>query len=221
MGRWCRPRLRYEPMSRSQTLQTYIVVSPLGRRAPDLFLPLFLLPIITMRISPCFCLLSVLASLATAQADGNATYLIAPALVTRNNQTVVECWKLASPFNRSSTPGVNGAQVATLGNFTDLAYSILPPRYDGGLHNAPVPQLVHFLSGVAHITVPQDALIDLWLIGGKSGLLFAVDTTGPGHISRYPSDQDTVAITAPFAGGKLPKYEILSEGPCLGLQTFV
>jgi hypothetical protein len=174
-----------------------------------------------MRIPCYFPVLSILASLAVVQADSNATYLIAPALVTRNNQTVVECWKLTAPFKRSSTPGVNGAQVATLENITDLAYSILPPRYDGGLHNAPVPQLVHFLSGVAHITAPQNILIDLWLVGGKSGLLFAVDTTGPGHISKYPSDQDTIAITAPFAGGKVPEYEILSEGPCLGMQTFV
>jgi hypothetical protein len=174
-----------------------------------------------MRISNHLAGLSGLLSLAAAHADGNAIYLVAPALVTKNNQTVVECWKLIAPFKRSSTPGVNGAQVATISNITDLAYSILPPRYDGGLHNAPVPQLVHFLSGVAHITAPQNTSVDLWLVGGKSGLLFAVDTTGPGHISRYPSDQETVAITAPFAGGKVPEYQILNDGPCLGMQTFV
>lgn len=174
-----------------------------------------------MRSSFCVPALSVLASLVAAQAEGNVSYLIAPALVTKNNQTIVECWKLTTPFKRSSTPGVNGAQVATIGNFTDLAYSILPRRYDGGLHNAPVPQLVHFLSGVVHVTAPQNPSIDLWLVGGKSGLLFAVDTTGSGHVSRYPSDQETVAITAPFAGGKVPEHKILNEGPCLGMQTFV
>jgi hypothetical protein len=52
-------------------------------------------------------------------------------------------------------------------------------------------------------------------------LLFAVDTAGAGHITQYPSDQDTVAITAPFAGGKVPDHEVLSVGPCLGMQTFV
>jgi len=165
--------------------------------------------------------LPLLAMLVAAQLPANTTYLIAPALVTKHNRTVVECWKMHLPFRRSSTPGVSGAQVATLGNFTNLAYTILPPRFDGGLHTAPAPQLVHFLSGVAHVTAPQDDSISLWLVGGKSGLLFAVDTAGAGHITRYPSDQDTVAITAPFAGGKVPDHEVLSDGPCLGMQTFV
>jgi hypothetical protein len=161
------------------------------------------------------------ASFAAAQADVNTTYLIAPALVTKNNQTVIQCWKLNSPFKRSSVPGVSGAQVATLSNNTNLAYSILPPRFDGGLHNAPLPQLVHFLSGVAHVTLPQDPFVDLWIVGGTSGLLFAVDTTGPGHVTRYPSDQETVSITAPFAQGIVPEYTVLKHGPCLGVQTFV
>jgi hypothetical protein len=166
-------------------------------------------------------LVNLFASFAATQADTSTTYLIAPALVTKNNQTVIQCWKLTSPFKRSAIPGVNGAQVATLSNNTNLAYTILPPRFDGGLHTAPLPQLVHFLSGVAHITLPQDPSVDLWIVGGKSGLLFAVDTTGPGHVTRYPSDQETAAITAPFAQGVVPQYTVLVDGPCLGMQTFV
>jgi hypothetical protein len=160
------------------------------------------------------------AALAAAQADLNTTYLVAPALVTKNNHTIIQCWKLASPFIRSAVPGVNGAQVATISNNTNLAYSILPPRFDGGIHTAPSPQLVHFLSGIAHVTLPQDASVDLWIVGGKSGLLFATDTTGLGHITRYPSDQETVSITAPFAQGMIPEHTVLTEGPCLGMQIF-
>jgi hypothetical protein len=163
--------------------------------------------------------LILLSSFAGAQADVNTTYLVAPALVTKDNHTVIQCWKLNSPFKKSAVPGVDGAQVAILSNNTNLAYSILPPRFDGGLHTAPAPQLVHFLSGVAHVTLPQDPSVDLWIVGGKSGLLFAVDTTG-GHITRYPSDEETVAITAPFAKGILPEYTVLMDGPCLGMQTF-
>jgi hypothetical protein len=156
-----------------------------------------------------------------ARPNTSTTYLIAPALVTHNNHTIIQCWKLTNPFHRSSVPGVSGAQVATISNNTNLAYSILPPRFDGGIHTAPAPQIVHFLSGVAHITLPQEDFVDLWLVGGKAGLLFAVDTTGSGHISRYPSDQETVALTAPFAGGEIPDYEVLFEGPCVGKQTFI
>ena len=147
----------------------------------------------------------------------NATYLIAPALVTNAyNKTVVECWRLTTPFKRSSEPGVSGTQVATVTNSSQVAYTILPPRYEGGLHTAPTPQLVHFISGVAHVTLPQDDKADLWLVGGKGGLVFAVDTTGMGHFTQYPSDQETVAIVAPFDGGKVPEHEVIAEGPCGG-----
>jgi hypothetical protein len=164
---------------------------------------------------------STVSPLPSASPASNTTYLIAPALVTQNNATAIQCWKLISPFKRSSVPGVSGTQVATIGNFTNLGYTILPPRYNGGTHNAPVPQLVHFLSGVAHFTLPHDPATDLWIVGGKGGLLFAVDTTGSGHITRYPSDEETVSITAPLEGGQVPEYEVLNEGPCLGKQTFV
>ena len=83
-----------------------------------------------------------------------------------------------------------------------------------------MPQIVHFVSGIAHITLP-DATQDLWLVGGAGGLLFATDTTGSGHITRYPSDQETVGLLAPFEGGRVPGYEVVKEGACEGLQTFI
>lgn len=105
------------------------------------------------------------------------------------------------------------------------AYTILPPRFDGGLHTAPVPQIVHFVSGLAHITLPSSlpdgTTQELWVIGGAGGLLFAADTTGSGHVTRYPSDRETVGIVAPFEGGRVPEYEVVREGACEGAQTFV
>jgi hypothetical protein len=147
--------------------------------------------------------------------SAQSTHLIAPALVTVNNHTQIQCWNLTVPFTRSSTPGVSGTQALTIPHTANLTYSILPPRYDGGLHNAPVPQIVHFVSGLAHVTLPQDDSVDLWLMGGADGLVFALDTTGDGHITRYPSDQQTVAILVPFEGGQVPEYEVLREGPCV------
>ncbi|KAF2118070.1 hypothetical protein BDV96DRAFT_489447 [Lophiotrema nucula] len=164
--------------------------------------------------------LLLLATPVIAQTD-NTTYLTATALVTKNNNSAFECWQLTEPFKRSSTPGVSGTQVATIGNYTNLGYTILPPRYDGGIHTAPVPQLVHYISGLSHITLPNDDSVDAWFLGGVGGLLFATDTTGSGHITRYPSDSETVAITAPFEGGKVPGHTVLSNGPCVGKQTFI
>jgi hypothetical protein len=106
------------------------------------------------------------------------------------------------------------------------AYTVLPPRFDGGLHTAPAPQIVHFVAGLAHITLPaspagENGTQELWIVGGAGGLLIAVDTTGTGHITRYPSDQETVGILAPFEGGRIPDYEVVKEGACEGVQTFV
>jgi len=80
---------------------------------------------------------------------------------------------------------------------------------------------VHFLSGLAHITLPDDTTQDLWLVGGAGGLVFATDTAGAGHITTYPSDQLTVGVVAPFEGGRVPAYEVLGEGACEGAQTCV
>lgn len=155
-----------------------------------------------------------------SQSPSNTTYLTAPALVTVDNHTAIQCWRLAMPFVTSSTPGTSGAQAATISNVTNFAYTIIPPRFDGGLHTAPVPQIVHFVSGLAHITLPN-ASQELWMVGGAGGLLIAADTTGSGHITRYPSDQETVGIVAPFEGGRIPGYEVVKEDACQGVQTFV
>jgi hypothetical protein len=155
-----------------------------------------------------------LTSLLLPSISAQSTHLIAPALITANNHTHIQCWNLTVPFARSSTPGVSGTQALTIPHTANLTYSILPPRYDGGLHNAPVPQIVHFVSGLAHVTLPHNDSVDLWLVGGADGLVFALDTTGDGHITRYPSDQQTVAVIVPFEKGQVPEYEVLREGPC-------
>lgn len=163
-----------------------------------------------------------LALFALAPALVHCTHLIAPALVTTpQNTTQIQCWNLTLPFITSSVPGTIGSQSLSLPT-RNTTYTIIPPRYDAGLHNAPVPQLVHFMSGVAHVTLPQDPDgAGLWLVGGKGGLLFAVDTTGKGHVTKYPSDEVTMGIVAPFEGGVVPKYSVVKEGACEGMQTFV
>jgi|SRR5690242_1636228 len=53
----------------------------------------------------------------------NTTYLTAPALVTRNNRTVIQCWRLTSAFSTSSTPGTVGARAVVVSNATNLGTS--------------------------------------------------------------------------------------------------
>ena len=83
------------------------------------------------------------SSLIAAQAPNasNTTYLTAPALVTTpENTTTIQCWRLKHPFTVSTTAGTAGSRAVALGNVTNLGYVIQPPRFDGGLHNAPVAQ---------------------------------------------------------------------------------
>lgn len=63
---------------------------------------------------------------------------------TPQNESAIECWQLAAPLQESTTPGTAGAVAAQLGNTTRLSYSIIPTRFDGGLHNAPAVQYVSF-----------------------------------------------------------------------------
>ncbi|KAH6633784.1 hypothetical protein C7974DRAFT_178065 [Boeremia exigua] len=164
--------------------------------------------------------LALLTSLVPTLAQTNATYLTLPALVTIDNRTAIQCWRFTTPFKTSTVPGTIGAQSLTLANATNLSYTILPPRFNGGLHTAPRPQLVHFVSGLAHVTLPSGAA-ELWLVGGAGGVLVAADTTGEGHVTMYPSDQQTVGLLAPFEGGRVPAYEVLREGACEGEQSFL
>lgn len=160
--------------------------------------------------------------LALAPALAQGSTLIVPALVTTaQNTTEIQCWNLTQSFTTSSIPGIIGTQSLSLPT-RNTTYTILPPRFDGGLHNAPAPQLVHFVSGLAHVTLPQEPESPgLWLVGGKGGLLLAADTTGKGHITRYPSDEVTVAIVSPFERGMVPQYTVVKEEACQGVQTFV
>jgi hypothetical protein len=75
---------------------------------------------------------------------------------------------------------------------------------------------VAFLSGLAHITLPNST-VEAYVPGGKNGLIFAADTaavsTKGGHSTNYPSDSETIALQIP-TGGTIPQHNVLYSGPC-------
>lgn len=96
-----------------------------------------------------------------------------------------------------------------------MSYSVLPPNFNAGVHNAPTTQWVAFLSGLAHITLPNST-VDAYVPGGKNGFIFAADTaavSATGHSTNYPSDCETIALQIP-TGGTIPKHNVLHPGPC-------
>lgn len=63
-------------------------------------------------------------------------------IAAANGQSTIECWQLSAPFVQSSQAGTSGAAIAQLGETGATSYTLLPPQFDGGLHNAPVVQYV-------------------------------------------------------------------------------
>ncbi|KAI4851533.1 hypothetical protein E4T44_02068 [Aureobasidium sp. EXF-8845] len=155
--------------------------------------------------------ITVLALLcATAQAYD---YLTATALVTNAaNESALECWRFATPLIDSSEPGIAGSLRFNF-NASSASYTIIPPRFNGSIHNSPTPQLVVYTSGLAHISLPSSK-DQAWFIGGNQGVLVAADTTGEGHITEYPSEQSTTVLTIPFPDGMVPAHVKVSSGAC-------
>jgi hypothetical protein len=162
-------------------------------------------------------------------------FLNLTALTAAHGESVFECWQLSSPFKQTTESGISGALQLFLGDMSNASYSVIPPRFDGGFHHAPAFQyVVHacanllphpahqnyrfvlFTSGLAHISLYKGDE-EVWIQGGKYGLLIAADTadrTAHGHLTRYPSAADTVALTVPIKDREGFKYKVLHPGPC-------
>lgn len=59
-------------------------------------------------------------------------------------ESIIECWQLCTPINISTQPGIQGAALQALGPVGNASVAILPPKFDGGLHNAPFNQYVTY-----------------------------------------------------------------------------
>lgn len=68
------------------------------------------------------------------------------AISARDGSSTLECWQMDQPFDTSTEPGISGTTQVSLGTASSLAYSIIPPDFDGGVHNAPENQYVALLS---------------------------------------------------------------------------
>ncbi|KAJ6443755.1 small secreted protein [Purpureocillium lavendulum] len=138
------------------------------------------------------------------------------AIGASNGESTLECWQLDSPFKLSTGAGTSGALGLFLGDLSNATYTVLPGRFDGGLHRAPAQQFVLFTSGLIHITLPNGT-DEAWIQGGKYGLIIAADTADVsthGHRTRYPSAADTVGIQFPIKPGTKFEYKRLHHGPC-------
>lgn len=80
----------------------------------------------------------------------------------------------------------------------------------------PPTRWVVFLSGLAHITLPNSTL-EAYIPGGKNGAILALDTADVstlGHITTYPSQETTVALEIPLGEEGVPGHRVLHMGAC-------
>lgn len=76
-----------------------------------------------------------------------------------------------------------------------------------------IRRLFVVLSGLAHITIPATGE-DLWVSPGPDSMIIAADIIGYGHVTDYPSKQETVALQIPFKNGVAPPHHVLNHGFC-------
>ncbi|KAH9828525.1 putative MFS transporter, partial [Teratosphaeria destructans] len=117
-----------------------------------------------------------------------------------------------------------------LGEATNITYSAIASRTTAGLHNAPAPQFVAFLSGIIQISLPNrtDAGSVGWVVGGRYGIIYAEDTavvSRYGHNTRYVSDESTIALAIPVADHNEPplgQHKVLrtTGGSQLGFAVY-
>jgi hypothetical protein len=70
----------------------------------------------------------------------NTTHMNITAIGAAGRRSTIECWQITRPFDVSADPGTAGTKAQQLGSTTNLTFTILPPNFDGGLHNAPAVQ---------------------------------------------------------------------------------
>lgn len=159
----------------------------------------------------------LLASFATYCTASEAFFATAIVTDARNN-SALECWQLEANVSVSTGAGTAGATTIQLGNLANVTYTALPANFYGGVHNAPYPQWVAFTSGLAVVTLPNNPGT-AFVPGGPNGIIIAVDTTGSGHNTSYPSNSETIGLQIPFADGIIPPHTVANEGPCAGNQV--
>ncbi|RAL03992.1 uncharacterized protein BO80DRAFT_400106 [Aspergillus ibericus CBS 121593] len=169
---------------------------------------------------------TLLAATSAAAASTNTTTSSFPStlnittITAHNNQSALECWALDPGYTTSAQAGVSGTAMLPLGPITGNATNILiPGNYDGGRHNAPTIQWVIFLSGVAHITLPNST-DEAWVIGGRNGAILALDTaevSTQGHYTVYPTEESTLVWEVPLV--EVPGHRVLYKRACGGAEV--
>ena len=181
-----------------------------------------------------------MASPSSTPAFSPPAFLNISAISAKGGVSILECWQLLPGFATSSQTGTAGASILQLGNLANGSFSVIPPGFNAGFHNAPNKQYVPvplafsplppshttknnrwvvFLSGLAHVSL-ANSTDEVFIHGGANGLVFAADTADvsvKGHSTNYPSGVETRVLQIP-TGGSVPEHTVLYSGACKSPQ---
>ncbi|KAF7309138.1 MFS transporter [Mycena kentingensis (nom. inval.)] len=167
------------------------------------------------------CLLSSLSFLAlsvaisAAATDGEDSLLV-NAIVSRDNISFAECWKVEPGFQISNVTGTVGDQVLALGNMSNALLIIIPEGdgtpNDGGLHNGAHAQWVFALTGGATVDFPEHP--GRFSIGA-GGIFISTDIIGTSRLGHHTLwDAGSHFIQAPFPDGVPVGHTVVAETSC-------
>jgi hypothetical protein len=89
-----------------------------------------------------FALAALVLSSYTANAQSSTSVpsaLNLTAISASKGNSVLECWALPG-FASSAQAGTVGALNLVLGDLANATYTVIPPKFNGGLHKSPAPQ---------------------------------------------------------------------------------
>jgi uncharacterized membrane protein len=69
-------------------------------------------------------------------------FLNVTAITAQDGVSIFQCWQILPGFTTSSQAGTIGASILQLGNLSNMSYSVIPPGFNAGFHNAPNVQYV-------------------------------------------------------------------------------
>jgi hypothetical protein len=117
-------------------------------------------------VNPLF-LLRCAISIAAAQTTAHFNIT---AISATNGRSTIECWQITRPFDISHDPGTAGTKSQQLGDLTNMTFTILPPNFDGGLHNAQFVQYVTCPTSCTMSVIPMTYQIRRFRLRRSSSL---------------------------------------------------
>lgn len=79
-----------------------------------------------------------------------------------NGSSVLQCWQFPE-FMASAQAGTAGALNLFLGDMANASYTVVPPRFNGGLHTAPSAQYVFLACTILYQTIQEFSSCSCWL----------------------------------------------------------